>query len=222
MSYVFRVVLGSVALLAAISLWACGSDSSDRARTEFENTQPQTSAALPPGHPPIGEPTPAEPGGAAITSTAGVAWNLPKGWEAQGPRTMRVATYTIHTNREGTAECAVYFFGTGQGGDVQANIDRWINQFQQADGSPSSGHASTSHAQQSGWALTTVDVSGTYTGGMGPMSGNQEPQPGYRMLAAIIEGPEGPVFFKLTGPQAVVEASEADFTSLLQSLHAAT
>ena len=51
--------------------------------------------------------------------------------EAQRP--MRLATYTVAPD----AECGVYFFGSGQGGSVEANLDRWIGQFLQADGKPS-------------------------------------------------------------------------------------
>ena len=49
----------------------------------------------------------------------------------------------------------------------------------------------------------------------------QEPskKPNFRMRAAIIEAPEGLVFFKFTGPLNTVAASENDFNSLLASVH---
>ena len=215
----WRVIL---ILWIPLFLYACGSEGSDEARTAFENSKEP--AALPAGHPPLtasetaaGEAT----SGESPSSAAGVAWTVPEGWEAQGARSMRVATYTVRTNREGTAECAVFYFGAGQGGGVQANIDRWVGQFQQPDGSPSSDKAKTSRGEKAGWPLTRVEVSGTYAGGMGPGAQGQEPQPGYSMLGAIIEGPEGPVFFKLTGPEAVVEASRDAFGKLLESIRPA-
>jgi hypothetical protein len=39
------------------------------------------------------------------------------------------------------------------------------------------------------------------------------------MRAAIIEAPEGLVFFKLAGPLNTVAAAESDFNSLLGSVH---
>src|SRR5262249_19332281 len=63
-------------------------------------------------------------------SVAGIEWIVPAKWTPQGERTMRVATYTIPsapTDPE-VGECAVFFFGSGQGGDVQTNINRWISQ----------------------------------------------------------------------------------------------
>jgi len=38
------------------------------------------------------------------------------------------------------------------------------------------------------------------------------------MLAAIASGPEGPIFFKMTGPEAAVEHSRAAFDQMIGSL----
>jgi hypothetical protein len=43
-------------------------------------------------------------------------------------------------------------------------------------------------------------------------------KPGYRLLGAIVEAPEGPVFFKLTGPAKTVAVAKADFEKMLSSL----
>lgn len=216
----FALLLGCGA-----NLLGCGSDGADEARKAFE--EPGTTASLPAGHPPVetGTGTGTETGYSSSPPAAGVvaglAWTAPEHWDAQGARAMRAATYTIHTNREGTAECAVFFFGEGQGGDVQANIDRWINQFQQPDGAPSAERAKSSRTEQAGWPLTRVEVGGTYTAGMGPGQA-QEPQAGYRLLGAIVEGPQGAVFFKLTGPEMVVEDSRDEFDALLASIRPAS
>ena len=200
-----------------VMVWGCGSDGAEEARKAFEESG--TRASLPEGHPPIEAPPEAAAPSSAPSpnEVAGMAWTVPEHWDAQGARAMRAATYTIHTNREGTAECAVFFFGQGQGGDVEANINRWINQFQQPDGTPSSERATSSRSVQSGWPVTRVEVAGTYTAGMGPGQA-QEPQAGYRLLGAIIEGPEGAVFFKLTGPEMVVDESRDEFDALLASI----
>ncbi len=208
-------------LVVCMVLSGCGSEGSEEARQAFE--APGTTASLPQGHPSIeAQPDAAETAAApAVSSVAGIAWTAPEQWEAQGARAMRAATYTIRTNREGTAECAVFFFGSDQGGAVGANIDRWINQFEQPDGTPSAERATSSHSEQSGWPLTQVEVAGTYTAGMGAAGQGQEPQSGYRLLGAIIEGPQGAVFFKLTGPEAVVEDSRDEFAALLASIRPA-
>ncbi|MBI3667332.1 MAG: hypothetical protein HY236_14090, partial [Acidobacteria bacterium] len=67
-------------------------------------------------------------------------------------------------------------------------------------------------------AVTTIDLAGTYLGAAGPMAPGKITRPRYRLLGAIVEGPEGPVFFKLTGPAGTVTAAQSGFQSLLKSL----
>jgi hypothetical protein len=47
--------------------------------------------------------------------------------------------------------------------------------------------------------------------------GPAEPQPGSRLLAAVVEGPGGPWFFKTTGPDETVAAARADFLAMLRA-----
>jgi len=125
---------------------------------------------------------------------------------------MRAATYIVPAAKgdsEG-AECAVF---VNLGGGVQANITRWIGQFETTDGAPKQKSETINGLQ-----VTTVDVSGTFKGG-GPMMGQSSgPKAGYRLLGAIVEGPEGDVFFKLTGPAKTVAAAQDEFQAMLKSL----
>jgi hypothetical protein len=133
---------------------------------------------------------------------------------------MRVATYRIAPAKGDTdpAELAIFYFGAGQGGAVDANVKRWLGQFQKADGSPISEKDARSKKETlNGLSVTTLDVKGTYTGG-GPMMGPSTPKPGYRLLGAIVEGPEGPLFFKLTGPERTAASAEKGFRKLLESV----
>ena len=127
---------------------------------------------------------------------------------------MRLATYSIAPN----AECGVYFFGAGQGGSVEANLDRWIGQFLQADGKPSKAAAKIAKRTIHGWPVTTVDVSGAYTGMGGPAAQPGPAMPAYRMLGAIVEGPQGSIFIKFTGPAKTVAANQPAFDKMLASL----
>jgi hypothetical protein len=47
---------------------------------------------------------------------------------------------------------------------------------------------------------------------------SQGKKPGYRLLGAIVEAPEGLVFLKCTGPAATLSAAERDFQNLLRSM----
>ena len=99
---------------------------------------------------------------------------------------------------------------------MEANVKRWLNQFQKADGSSAENVAKVKKEKIAGLPATTVDVKGTYNGGS--MMGPSAPKPGYRLLGAIVEGPGGNVFFKLTGPEKTVSAAEKTFRKLLEGL----
>lgn len=156
---------------------------------------------------------------ASAEEAGGLSWTAPADWTAQGERPMRAATYKLPAAKGDTegAELAVFYFGQGQGGAVDANVKRWLGQFQTADGKPVDKVAKTKTEKLGGLPVTTVDVKGTYMGG-GPMMGPSTPKPGFRLLGAIVEGPEGAVFFKLTGPEKTLAASEKPFRKLLESV----
>lgn len=141
-------------------------------------------------------------------SAAGVKWTAPASWKTEtGTRPMRAATYLVPDN----AECVAYFFGEGQGGSVDANMERWKNQFH---GPAAKILKRTIH----GLPVTTIDVSGDYSGMGGPMSSDKTVKSEYRLLGAIVEGPGGNVFFKFTGPAKTVAANQSKFEALLASV----
>ena len=152
-------------------------------------------------------------------SAGGVKWHPPAGWITEpGINPMRAATYTIPAvaGDKDTAECAVSFFGQGQGGSVDANLERWKNQFHAPGGK--AGDAKIGKRTIHGLQVTTIDVSGEYSGMGGPMSTDKSVKPAYRMLGAIVEGPDGNVFFKFTGPTKTMGANQPKFELLLGSI----
>jgi len=152
----------------------------------------------------------------AADTGAGIKWTAPSSWKTEAERPMRLATYTIPPapSDSEAAECGVYYFGPGQGGSVEANITRWIGQFESKEAGKRDQR--TVH----GLKVSTVDVSGAYTGMGGPMAKDgAAPKPNYRLLGAIVEGPQGSVFFKLTGPAKTVAQNQAAFEKLITSLN---
>jgi hypothetical protein len=158
--------------------------------------------------PPSGELPPPE--GA---TAGGITWTVPGSWTRGPGRPMRVATYEVPAAKDAEAgQCAVFFFGRGQGGELDANVQRWAGQFKEKPA------PKRERRTAAGMPVTRVDVEGTYLNPGGGMMQSQGEKPGYRLLGAIVEGPEGNVFFKLTGPEATVDAAEAAFDGLLASL----
>lgn len=143
------------------------------------------------------------------------------GWSAEPPlmRTrpandMREAQYDV-TGHPGTSLAISHFDPeVGGGGDVEANVERWVHQFQQPDGS----EARVTQRTVNDLRVTTVDVHGTFVGRQG-MGTGAPPRADWRMLGAIAEGSEGLVFFKLLGPEAGVTAAEQAFEELVRSIH---
>jgi hypothetical protein len=180
-----------------------------------EKSAPQQAPMLPNG------PGALEASTRSLNQAAGVAWTVPPAWEAGPARQMRLATYRIHAiaGDPEDAECAVYFFGTGQGGTVEANLDRWAHQFTAPDGQSPAQPGKVEKQVIGGLKVSTMTVSGTYLGAGMMMSQEQVKKPKFRMVAAIVEAPQGLVFFKLTGPLNTVAAAENDFNSLLETLH---
>lgn len=148
-------------------------------------------------------------------------YDAPKEWTSKPPSSsMRVAEFTL-PKADGDAEDAaltIYFFGAGQGGNVQANIDRWISQMAQPDGKTSSAVAKTTKLTANGLNITLVDVSGTYVAEVSPGSTERLNKPGFRQRAAVIETAEGPYFVKLVGPAKTVARWDESFITFLKSV----
>ncbi|HKY04178.1 MAG TPA: hypothetical protein VJQ56_04785, partial [Blastocatellia bacterium] len=138
----------------------------------------------------------------------------------QPSSSMRVAQFRL-PKAEGDQEDAslvLFYFGQGQGGTIEANLDRWVGQMQQPDGSSSKEKARTSRIKANGLNVTLLDVAGVYTAEMSPGSGNRQNKPNSRMRAAVVETPKGPYFFKLVGPEKTVARHDQDFMAFVNSV----
>ena len=106
------------------------------------------------------------------------------------------------------ADITFFHFGAGSGGDVKANADRWLKQFKSAE-----GVAKTEPQEIGGTKVTIVTTEGTFSSGM--PGGPTTPMEGQALLGAIVEGKEGNVFVKMTGPVAVVKGAEKQFMNFI-------
>lgn len=107
----------------------------------------------------------------------------------------------------------------GAGGSIEDNISRWETQFKQGDGNPT--EAKEEDKKINNQLVTIVDISGIYLDSPGgPFAGGKIiERENYRMLAAIIETEmHGNYFVKFTGPQATVDANEAKFRAMIDSV----
>lgn len=171
------------------------------------------------GTPPTAAP-PNPPQTAGASLQGDLRLKPPEGWVSEKPSSgMRVSQYKLPA-AEGDAEAAslvVYYFGPGQGGSVDANLERWIGQMQLPDGRPSKDKAKTETTTVNGLKVTLLDVSGTYAGGDMGGGGAGQSKPGFRMRAGVIETPKGAYFIKLVGPEKTIARWDQAFEEFVRS-----
>jgi hypothetical protein len=143
---------------------------------------------------------------------------VPEGWtEKPSTSSMRAAQFQLPAVSGADAELIVYYFGDKGAGGVQENIDRWLSQFKQPDGKTSREVAKIEQAQFAGADGSLVAVSGRY---VAPATPGGEPldKPDQALLAAIVQSPHGPYYFRLIGGEAAVTAHGPKFRELLAGL----
>ena len=138
----------------------------------------------------------------------------PSGWEwVPNTSPMRKAQLKVNDPaKKESAEVVFFHFGEGGGGGTQANIDRWLGQFQEPREKLNSKIETGTAA---GRKVTYVQAEGTYLSGM--PGGSKTPQPGTVLLGAIMESDKGNVFIRLTGPAKLATSARADFRKMVES-----
>jgi hypothetical protein len=159
----------------------------------------------------LGQPLPAKGGELAMTP--------PTGWKVEQPTSsMRRAQLRLPSATTGIddGELVVFFF-PGQGGSVDANIDRWAREWTVPGGDPLAA-LKRSTRTVNGLVVHHVDLVGEWSGGMNTKGGKRA---GWRLLAAIVETANGPWFLKLVGPEATLAHWEPSWQAFVDGLKVA-
>lgn len=149
---------------------------------------------------------------------AGLKFTAPKTWVDTKPNSpMRIAQWTVPPLSGGLpGEMVAFYFGPGQGGDTTANVDRWLTTMTTPEGTPAKG--SITVRKVAGYTVTQLLVFGTYSNSMATPGVPPKPMANYGLIGAVIERSEGPVFFRLTGPEALVKAQLVNFTKFIETM----
>ena len=94
----------------------------------------------------------------------------------------------------------------------EANLDRWRGQF-----NSDAKETRESFAVGEEIDVTLQDLSGRYVAATRPGAAERNDESGWRMLAAIVEGPGGPLFIKFVGPEKTVSAQAKAFRAWIKS-----
>jgi hypothetical protein len=126
---------------------------------------------------------------------------------------MRAAQFTVPGKAKAdAAECVFFYFGPGEAGGAQANLQRWVQQFA-ADPKPVIKMEDAKHGET---PVVYLFAEGTFMSGP-PFGGAKVPKKDYGMAAAVLGTKPGYIFVKMTGPKATVEAARADFKKMIES-----
>jgi len=176
---------------------------------ETDPQMPMASAAAPA---PSAPGAPMDTGAGTMASTAvptaegpGLAWTAPARWGIGAANPMRKATYEV-TGDGGKAELSITAFPSDVGGEL-ANLNRWRGQVQLPPITDADLPGAVARQQQNGLQLAVVDFGGG--------AGSQ------RILGAIVPFGGGTWFFKLTGPEALVEKAKPEFLDFLRTVRPA-
>lgn len=203
------ILAASVFALAGLSL-SCSGGGSDTGGSGADaggasNSRPQAQDTR-------GQVPPPPPGSGS--GATGMNWTAPAGWVEQQPTSsMRKAQFQV-PGSGGAAELVVFYFGPNQGGDAMSNATRWAGQFQTPEGAPAVDQMKTEQREFGGMKTLLTEVEGVYRNTMV----SPEAFPNYKLLGAVVEGPDANWFFKLTGPAATIEENRDAFLTFLGSL----
>jgi hypothetical protein len=197
---------------------ATTSVASKTAQTDDEDDDAQSSptphagkSAMPPGHGMGGPMSPMGPTGGSPSGQFPLAFEAPKAWTKQPPRSSFILGEYSLPKAEGDPADGRLTLSTA-GGTVKANVERWRSQF---SGKPTNDKEE--HITVSGLPVTLVDLSGTFLDAPGPFVPPVE-RPDYRLLAAVIELGGQNYFVKCYGPAKTTAAHAAEFRALVDSL----
>jgi hypothetical protein len=101
---------------------------------------------------------------------------------------------------------------SSSGGSVDQNMRRWIGQFRLGHDDDGEDAIEQEVIELEGATLHLLDIAGTYFDAPRGPFGPKIERPDYRMLGAIIEIENGPLYFvKFYGPEKIVEANAKAF-----------
>lgn len=205
--------------MAAVGLMSAGlaCDKQTGGSTSQPDSTPPASAS-----PNQASPSPADApqgagGGGQVLKLEGLTLTVPDGWQrgeiAPGPFAA-VAVFQLAQSGadEGSAQVRITHY-PGMKGKDDLNIQRWLGQVVKDDGSPYSlDEANLKISENGNVRIKMIDLTGSVKATM-----RATPRPNSRMIAAIVDHPDGPHFVVATGGVATMKKWEAAIRLFLKS-----
>lgn len=147
----------------------------------------------------------------------GLTMTVPQGWVEEkiepspmGPKAVFKIPRTDPNGEDGMVRITHY---PDMKGKDDMNIDRWLGQVSKPDGQPlTRSDAKITTTEVGKVRLTVVDMSGS-----AKLTMRDTAKPNQRMIAAIVDHPQGPHFVVSAGPAASMEKWAAQIDAFLKS-----
>lgn len=150
----------------------------------------------------------------------GLIFKAPRSWKSSRPTEQKFRrAYLKIEPVEGDSEPAELVVTSifGDGGGVDANVERWQGMFKGED--DSEAKASVEQRRGKNVDVVLVEVGGHYVAPIKPGSPKRFDKPDYRLYGVIVPGKLGTFFLKMTGPDKTMKAARADLDELIASLN---
>jgi hypothetical protein len=121
----------------------------------------------------------------------------------------------LHGEGEG-GEVVAFYFGPGVGGTPKENIEAWIGTMFNAEGNPAA--AEIKHHVMGGFKISQVVIFGTYNQVISLPGVPPAHKSNYGLLGAVIENPQGNIYWRFTGPEALITATLPLFNKVVDSV----
>lgn len=157
---------------------------------------------------------------AASKGAGALQYKVPEGWVAQIPASsMRKAQFQLPKVEGDTedAQLVLFHFG-GEGGSIQANLDRWADYFVPKDGRTARDLLAVTTRTVSGMNVTEASISGTFDPSKVQGMEGGGLRENWSMLVAIVESPSGPYFARLLGPAGTLSRWDPSFREWISSM----
>ncbi len=147
-----------------------------------------------------------------------LTFTIPSRWQIQmvdGPA--RGGQWRVPPLRgQGDAgEVVTWFFGPGAGGTAEENIMAWIGTMFSPGGHPADKQW---QYKAGGFPVSQVVIFGTYNEAVASPGIPPLARPNYVLLGTVIENSAGNIYWRFTGPEALVTATLPLFNKMIESV----
>jgi len=151
---------------------------------------------------------------------AGLQFTVPSKWQSipvESPARAGQWRVPLPHGLEGEGgEVVVFYFGPTAGGSAKENIEDWIGTMFDAAGHPAA--AEVKHHETGGFKISQVIIFGTYSQNV-PIPGiPPQSKSNYGLMGAVIENPQGFLYWRFTGPESLITANLPLFNKIIDSV----